>query len=90
MSAQSKLSNVLRDTHEDKQHIQIPVPLRQFLFIKLLGNFVICGPDIRVDTTRNIRGFIMGRGGVRAGRGHGIEPIGVIRGGVIAAGSTAW
>jgi hypothetical protein len=57
------------ETHENEQHIQIRIPLRQPLFIKLLRNFVISGPNVRVDTARYICGFIMGWTGVGAGEG---------------------
>ena len=89
MSVRSELmASADHETYEDEQHIQICIPLRQPLFIKLLRNFVISRPNFCVDTTGYICGFIVGRTGVRTGRGHSIKPIGVTSGivGVIAAG----
>ena len=36
------------ETHEDEEHIQIVIPLLQPLFVKLLRNFIVSGPNLRV------------------------------------------
>ena len=71
------------EAHKDKQHIQISIPLGQSLFIKLLRDFVISRPNVRVDTTRYVCGFIMGWTGIGANGGYGIKPVGVICGVVV-------
>jgi len=54
------MTTLNHETHKNEKPVQIRVPLFQPLFVELLRNFVISGPNIGMDTTRYICGFIMG------------------------------
>jgi len=55
------------ETHEDEEYIKIVTPLLQPLFVKLLRNLIVSGPNPRVHALGYSGRFIMGWTGVRAG-----------------------